>query len=76
MIKSEARAQAFFTEFCISDGCGMAEASRAMDESCSLWTCPDANCFSSICVMGGLLSGLFRQVSHQRGIPKLSPVED
>ena len=36
--------------------CG--EASWAMEESSSLWIWPGPNGFSSICEMGGLLSGL------------------
>ena len=75
MSESEALAQAFVSGFCINDGRVMWEAFWAMDESSSLciWTGP--NCFSSICGMGGLLSGLLPQVSQPKRNSKAEPWE-
>ena len=51
--------------------CG--EASWAMDESSSLWILPGPHCFSSICGMGGLLSGMLPQVSQPKRNSKAEP---
>ena len=73
MSETEARARACLWILYQRWPWNVGEASWAMDESCSLWTWPDPNCFSSICGMGGLLSGLLPQVSHQKRNSKAEP---
>ena len=49
------------------------EASWAMGESSSLWIWPGPSGFSTICGMGGLLSGLLPQVSQPKRNSKAEP---
>ena len=71
--ESEVLAQDFVSGFFINDGRGMLEASWAMDESSFLWIWSGPNSFSSICGMGGLLSGLLPQVSQPKWNSKAEP---
>ena len=76
MSESEARAQASVSGFCISDGRGMLGMLHGPWTNLTLCGWQDPNCFSLICGMGGLHSGLLPQLSHLRGIPKQSPGEE
>ena len=73
MSESEARAQAFVSGFCISDGRGMLGVLMGHGRILLSVDLAQSQLFSSICGMGGLLSGLLPQVSHQKRNSKAEP---
>ena len=73
MFESDALAQAFVSGFCINDGRGMWGGLMGHGRIFLSVDLARSQLFSSICGMGGLLSGLLPQVSHQKRNSKAEP---